>query len=210
MVRGSLKVKLAVSSLLISGFIAAPTAKAEDKFEDLIARATEYKNQGKIPQALGELSWAQKQLEDLHSKKIESFLKPDINGFTAAEPQTENTPFGTVVSRNYTATGSKTVIKASLTGPATSDGSGSAGMGLGGLTQMAMAMGGAAPGTETIRVSGQRAMLMKEGRDQKLMVNLPGNQVLTVEGESGSPTKEQLVAVAEGVDLTGLQTYIGK
>jgi hypothetical protein len=201
---------LAQSLFIAAGIVTfTGTAVAEEQFGDLLSRATKLKDEGKYSQALAELSWAQKQLEQLHTKKLESFLPAQAGGFTGGEVEA-NSALGILnIERSYKdAAGTK--LKASLTGSTSSEGGAAQGMGaLAGFAQMAQFMGNGEAGSESVRIKNARGTITKEGSNLKLMLPLQSTGLFfSVEGVDGKATKEQLVSVAEAVDSAAIESYL--
>ncbi len=189
--------------------LSADIARAEEKFEDLIKRAQEMKEQGKFPQAISELSWASKQLEKLHAEKLQSFFPQTAGAFTGGEFKSNNAMGFTSVERTYASPKGK--IKLSLSGSSASDGAAKEGLGmLAGFAGMA-AMMGQNEGTDTVRIKGNRGIVQQQSGKTELTVPLSSGLILQAE-PVGTPaaSKEELIALAEAYDVAGLDTYLAK
>jgi len=188
-------------------FFVSPSL-AEEKFEEILARATKLKEEGKFSQAMSELTWASEQLQKLHAQKLQSFFPEAAEGVTGEKFEANSAMGLMVVERPYkTAEGGE--IKVTLTGSSSANGAASQGMGaLAGFAQMA-AMMDQGQGSETVRVHGQRAQLNNRDGQLSLSVPLNAGMMLQIEQQSGKATKEQIVAIAEKFDVPGLNTYAG-
>jgi hypothetical protein len=196
--------KRSIAFALLTLLFAFPsTLLAEESFEDLIKSAQEAKSQGKYGKAIADLGWASKQLEAAHSKKIAGFLPSDVGEFKGSEVETSGAIGMLSIEKHYKAA-SGASIKLSITGSAGGEGGGGLG-GFAGMAQMAAMMGGG-PGVETVRVKGHRATIDNSSGEPRLMLNVAGF-VVQVEPADGAVTKEQLVAVAEAIDIKGFEAY---
>lgn len=195
------------TALALSCLVNAPVSFAEEKFEDILQRAQELRTQGKFSQAMNELSWATKELEKQHLEKLQSFFPKAVGDLAGGEFES-NSALGLItLERPYSGSGVK--LKVSLLGSSQSEGAAARGMGaFAGLAGMAAMMGGQGTGTDSVRIKGARAVIRMENSQAELTLPLSSGMTLQVERQSGKPTKEQLVAVAESVDTAGLEAYI--
>jgi hypothetical protein len=112
-----------------------------------------------------------------------------------------------VIERVYTAPNAK--VKATLTGAASSGGA-AEGMGmLTGLAGMA-AMMGQGPGSDTVRIKGNRGILQTENGNLSLTVPLQSGMMLQIEPEGKGATKEQMIALAEAFNYDSLTALTAK
>ncbi len=192
--------------LLVLAFPAV--AFCEEEFSQILKKAEQLKNEQKYVQALNELTWATTELQKLHVEKLKSFFPATVEGLQPGEFETNNALGFIVVERAYSSsTGAK--IKATMGGSAASEGSAAAGMGaLAGLASMASMMGGM-EGSEVVRIHDTRANIMNQNGRLELNLPLSSGMFFKVEEEGGKGTKDQLVAVASGLDVKGLNSYLG-
>lgn len=198
-----------VKVLVLSALVVSTPAisRAEEKFEDLLKRAQELKDAGKYSQAMTELGWANKQLEKLQSTKLQEVFPASAGGLTGGEFSANNALGMSVIERVYT--GPKVKVKATLTGAASSGGA-AEGMGmLTGLAGMA-AMMGQGPGSDTVRIKGNRGILQTENGNLSLTVPLQSGMMLQIEPEGKGATKEQMIALAEAFNYDSLTALTAK
>jgi len=176
-----------------------------EELNAIFGRVNEYVKASNYPKALDELSWARKEIEKLHTAKLQTFLPDELAGFTGQKVEA-NTMLGlSNIQRRYTK-GSLNVT-VSITGA----GGGGAASGLGGLAafgRMAAMMGGEA-GQETFRINGRTATLAvsEKGGGSELTVFLDSGSFLKIEMSKGKDA-EALKAMAGAMDLDGLDKYL--
>jgi len=176
---------------------------AED-LDAIFKKVQEMVNVKNYPKAIEELAWANKEIEKLHSQRIQTFLPDELSGYKGEKAQT-NAALGILsLERNYKKGASE--IRVSLTGGQ----GGSAGGALGGLAafgRMAAMMGNGA-GQDTFRISGRTAaMQINEGAGGELSVFLESGSVLKFE-TNDSAAVPALKAFAEALKVTELDGYL--
>ena len=201
--------KLSKVSLLTAllALLALPAlCMAEEDFAEILKRAQTLKDQGKFTAAMEELSWATKQLQTLHTQKLEAFLPEKLLDFTGGQVQSNSAMGFMNIERTYSGAPGK--VKLSLSGSASSGGA--AAQGLGALANLAgmAAMMGNAPGMDTVRVKDQRATVESANGEMKLTIPMSNGIIFSAEQTEGKVTKEQLVALAESFDFAGLNAYV--
>jgi len=190
--------------LVAASFVFAADAVAEEKFEDLLERATSLRAEGKYPQAMAELNWAQEQLKKAHTEKLKSFFPGEVSGFSAEDFKAANALGMTSIERTYKHSGGAQV-KAALVGG--SGGAAGGGMGaLAGFAQMAARMGG--ENTENVRLGNKRATITEERGRKKMIVSLNSGMMFNLEVKRGDISNEDLTTLAEGVDFAKLESYL--
>lgn len=185
--------------ILLSGLLAG-SAVAEDinvifkKVNDLIT-AQNYSK------ALEELKWASKEIEKMHTKKLEQFFPETIAGFTGEKINASSAMGISNLERSYKGPNGR--VKVALTNL------GGAGGGLAGLAQlgqMAALMGGT--GMESFRIQGRTAMLDTTGSEPKLNITLDSGSMLSFDPEGTSIKADDLKAMAEAMKLDDLDKYL--
>lgn len=198
---------LSIFSCVVAGGLTVGAAFAED-FDSTLKRVGELRAQGKFSEALNELSFAQQELQKQHVQKMREFFPATLGEFKGGEFETNDALGFFLLERRY-ANDKGSKVKLSLSGSGTSQGAAASGIGaLAGLAQMAAAFDNTGQ-TESVRVKNMRATVTAQGGKMRLMLSLSSGKLLQVEQESGSAvTKEQLVAMAEGIDYGQLNSYI--
>lgn len=178
------------------------TAGAEDINENF-KKVNEYIAAENFPKALEELSWARKEIESMHTKKLNSFF-PDKLGEFVGQPIKAQSAMGfTSVERKYKK-GNES-LNLTLTG-----GSGQAAGGMGGFAamgRMAAMMGGGAPGQETFRLKGRTAMLETKNNRANLTIFLDSGSMLKLE-QRNSADANALRTLAEQLPLDQIDAYL--
>lgn len=185
---------------LIVAMMAVNFAAAEDinaifkKVNDLIASQNYSK-------ALEELKWASKEIETLHSKKLEAFLPDQLAGYNGEKVSSGSAIGITNIERSYK--GADGSVKVSLTNM------GGAAAGLGGLAQLGQmaAIFGGSNGMESFRVQGRTAQLDTTGVNPSLTVYLESGSMLQFAG-NGKVKGELLKTMAEAMKLDDLDNYL--
>lgn len=170
---------------------------AED-INKIFSKVNEYVAEKQYSKALKELSWAEKELQKLHSTKLQEFLPETLAGFSGGKPETNSAMGFMSIERTYTKEGSK--VKASILG-----GSGAVTSGLASLGAMAAAFGTMDPSVETLRIDGKTATLRKDGTTPELTVSLDGGTMVKFEGIKG---ESDLKAIAEAFKFSELEKYL--
>lgn len=200
--------RVATVSLFCATLVATyGIASAEERFEDLLKRAQDYKEQGRYRKALDELGWAQKQLELLHGERLQSFFPAAVGDFQGGKFDNQSMIGLVSVSRDYVSP-SAGKIKVALVGAGA--GTGAAQQGLGALAGLAgaAAMFGNPQQVETMQIKGVRAMLDSKTGKPELTLPLSSGMIIQIRPQGGKATKEQLVSVAEAIDFKGLESYV--
>lgn len=193
-------------ALLLALIIFSPALSSAEDVKTILDRTQSLIKDEHYSQALTELSWAQKEIAKMHMNKLEGFLPATVGGLKG-EPATSNEAMGFLTVERVYRDASGAEIKVSLLGSA---GNAGAAQGLGalaGLAQMAAAMGGAAPGVESIRVQNRRATLDKSSGMPKMMMSLNSGLTLNAEAQSGTVKVEQLQGLLEAIKLDDLEKY---
>lgn len=177
--------------LLISSF-----SLAED-INKIFTKVNEYVAEKQYSKALKELSWAEKELQKLHSAKLQEFLPESLAGYTGGKPESSSAMGFMSTERTYSSGGSK--VKVSILG-----GSSAVTSGLAGLGAMAAAFGAMDPTVETLRIDGRTATLRKDNIPE-LTVTLDGGAMIKLEGLKG---ESDLKAIAEALNLEELEKYL--
>ena len=196
-----------IFTCVLIGAISVSTAFAED-FDATLKRVSELRTQGKYAEALNELSFAQQELQKQHVTKMREFFPATLGEFKGGEFETNDALGFFMLERPYS-NGKGSKVKLSLSGSGTSQGAAATGIGaLAGLAQMAAAFDNSGQ-TESVRVKSLRGTITTQGGKMRLMLSLSSGKLLQLEQDSSSPvSKEQLVAMAEGIDYTQLNSYI--
>ncbi len=190
-----------VLGILISGILCG-SAIAEDvnvifkKVNDLVA-AQNYSK------ALEELKWASKEIEKMHSKKLELFFPDSLAGYTGDKINASSALGISNLERNYK--GPNGTVKLALTNLGSAGGGGFAGLAQ--LGQMAALMGGGT-GMESFRIQGRTAMLDTTGSAPKLNITLDSGSMLTFDPEGSNVKADELKAMAEALKLDDLDKYL--
>lgn len=202
-------IKKIVISLVALSVMAGKSAFAEEDFEALLKRASELNASGKYRQAINELQWAEKQLTQAHSMKLQEFFPKLEEGYSAKDFDS-NTALGMlVIKRKYT-TPSGAQVEVTLTGSSSSDGGMARGIGaFAGMAQMA-AMMDASGRTDSIRVHGKRAIIDASRGKPTLTLTMAEGLVMQVEASNSKATREEITALAEGFDVPGLEAYFAE
>lgn len=183
--------------LILSIFIAS-SAFAED-INKIFTKVNEYVAEKQYSKALKELSWAEKELQKLHSTRLAEFLPEAVAGYTGEKPESNNALGFMSIERTYKGEGK--TVKASILG-----GSGAVTSGLASLGAMAAAFGAMDPSVETMRIDGRTATLRKQGATYpELTVTLDGGTMVKFEGVKGDA---DLKAFAESFNLSELEKYL--
>ncbi|MBP9838699.1 MAG: hypothetical protein KBC84_08290 [Proteobacteria bacterium] len=172
-----------------------------ENLNDILKRVNDFVAQENYPKAMEELSWANKEIEKMHSTKLGQILPAEVNGFKGEAAKMESALGFTNVSKVYK-NGSK-VIKLNMSGASSQGGLG----GLAGLAKMGMMMGGAQPGMETFRIKGRTANLDTQDSSPKVTVFLDSGSMLNIEAEDGVDA-EAVKTFAEAIDVEKLDNYL--
>lgn len=191
-----------VIALFISAVCMASTVQAEE-LNTLLKKVEELTNAGDYTKALEELSWAKKEIEKKHLKKLEDFFPAKLGEYSGDKTKTTSAMGMTSLERQYNS-GNKR-IRLSLAGGGGKDSPLAA---LGGLGQMAAMYGGNQPGVESFRIDGRTAMLQSNGRSPELTVFLESGSMLKIEVVSGEMEGEELKKLVDNVNLDDLDNYL--
>lgn len=198
-----MKTLLSTFGCLLSLVVFSSVSQAED-FKDLMQRAQQFEDEGKFPQALTELNLAVQEIQRRHVEKLKEFAPGDVSGMTA-EPAKAQAAMGMVsVEKVFKGSGGER-IRFAITG-----GSAGAAGGMGammGLAQMAHAMGGV--NSETVRVGGKRGQLTNQNGRLSFSMGVGSGAMMLIEQQGGkSPSKEQILAIANATNIEGLDKYL--
>jgi hypothetical protein len=183
--------KAFLTVLLISSF-----SLAED-INKIFTKVNEFVAERQYSKALRELSWAEKELQKLHSARLQEFLPESLAGLTGGKPESSSALGFMSTERTYSSGGSK--VKVSILG-----GSSAVTSGLAGLGAMAAAFGAMDPAVETLRIDGRTATLRKDNIPE-LTVTLDGGAMVKLEGLEG---ESDLKAIAGALNLEEIEKYL--
>ena len=180
----------------------------DDTIEDIFKKVIEYTEQGRFPQAMTELSWAQKELQKKNAEKLKSFFPETLAEFKGGESKTGGALGMTTVERSYKKESSK--VKVSLTGGSKSG----LGNSIAGIAQMgamfgAQGLNGDAGGMDSFRIDGQTANLKVNQARKKadLTVFLSSGSILKFEMQNGTDG-DALKLMAKEIKVADINSYL--
>jgi hypothetical protein len=200
-----LSIRITLSGILLSGLVTGfiPHVQAEE-LEDIFGRVNGFVGQKNYSKALEELEWARKELEKLHTRRLQSFFPDQLGEYKGAPAEVNGALGFTNVERRYSNGSSSVTV--SLIGQ-----SGGAAGGLGGLAALGKmaAMFGQQAGQDSFRISGRTAILNKTpgSSSADLTVFLDSGSMLKIEDATNGDTAV-LRSLAEKLDIGGLEKYL--
>lgn len=192
---------IAFLSIMLIG--ALPVA-AED-LDSLLKNVKSYSEKESYTKALEELSWAQKEIQKMHMKKLETFFPDTLGEYSGQKFETKSAMGFTSLERVYVNGGNK--IRLSMAGG--SGGANNPMAALGGMGKMAAMFGGNQPGTDSFRINGRTAMLKTNGSRPELTLFLDEGSIITMKVIGGKPEAESLKKLPEDINIDALDNYLG-
>lgn len=193
-------------SILVSIALFSMSAFAED-INTIFQNVNKFVTERNYSKALQELTWAKKEIEKLHSARIQEFFPATLGGMKG-EPIEAGSALGIMnVERKYI--GDNDTVTVSLTGGS----SGEAASGFAGLAQlgaMAAAFGGMDPSSETFRVGGRTAVLRNpsNGASAELTLTLQSGSLLKLSATKEGTKGETLKKMLEEIKIEELDSYL--
>jgi len=179
-------------------FLSASPLMSED-LDAIFAKVKEFTAQKNYTKALEELSWAKREIEQLNSKKIETYFPDSLAGYKGAKIESNSVLGITNIEREYK-DGAKSV-KLSLTGGSASG----AGGGLAAFGKMAAMMGGQ-QGSDTVRIKGRTATIEESNSSTSITIFMDSGSMLKFESYDSADVAT-LRKMAEELDMDGLDAY---
>lgn len=198
-------VSMTLKAIVLSGLVLGITPRIQaEELETIFGRVNGFVGQKNYSKALEELEWARKELEKLHTQRLQSFFPDQLGEYKGAPAEVNGALGFTNVERRYSSGSSSVTV--SLIGQS----GGSAG-GLGGLAALGKmaAMFGQQAGQDSFRISGRTAMLNKTpgSSSADLTVFLDSGSMLKLEDANKGDTAV-LRSLAEKLDIEGLEKYL--
>ena len=193
---------LIVSPLTLT--LCSNIARAED-LNELLARVDKFVKEENFSKALGELKWAQAELEKKQMLKLQSFFPDELMEYKGKKLE-QNSALGFMeLKREYEKDGNS--ITVSLMGGAGGSGGPGGSKPMGQIAQFGQmaAMFGGGNDQETIRIKG-RTTTMKKGEAGELTLFLDSGSMLKL--ESSNVASEELKGLAEKLDIDGIEKYL--
>lgn len=184
-------------ALLVSLSLLIPASLMAEDLDAIFNKVKEYVAQNNFPKAKEELGWATKEIDKLHSKKLESFLPNEVAGYTGGQAQVNSIMGMSNVERVYK--NGQNTITATLTS------TGGAASGFAAFGKMAAMMGQQA-GQESFRLDGMTANLEKNGNNTEISVFLDSGDIFKL--QSNQETEEKLKEIVKAFNLSGLNNYL--
>ncbi len=194
-----MKTKMIVAFLAICFLV--DVVVAED-LNTILQRVNKYSAEENYSKALEELSWARKEIEKLHVKKLVSLIPDQLAGYVAEPTKTDGALGFTSIERVYKQGNANMQLNITV-------GTGSVNRqmgGLAGLGRMAAMMGGGAPGSETIRIDGLTASVEARGSNNTITVFLNSGSILELRGNQTSV--DTLKEAVKSLNLSKLDSYL--
>lgn len=191
---------------LITILLFSCPALSED-INTIFQNVNKFVSEKNYSKALQELTWAKKEIEKLHSARIQEFFPATLGGMKG-EPIEAGSALGIMnIERKYKS--DTDTITVSLTGGS----SGEAASGFAGLAQlgaMAAAFGGMDPSNETFRVNGRTAVLRNpsNGGSAELTLTLQSGSLLKLTATSESTKGDTLKKMLEEIKIEELDAYL--
>jgi hypothetical protein len=153
------------------------------------------------PKAMEELAWAKKEIEKMHSARIQEFFPATVIGLQGADVKASGAMGFSNIERTYSGQGKS--LNVSLQGSSATG----AGGGIAAFGRMAALMGQQDPNSESFRIDGLTASLKKNGSNNELQVFLDSGSILNISSRNGLEADE-LKKVAEAIDIVKLDDYL--
>ncbi len=194
-----------ILNLVIATLLFSSVTLAED-INAIFSKVNELVKAQNYTKALEELGWAKKEIEKMNSQRLTSFFPDSLAGYTGGQTKNNSALGLTQLEKVYNK--GETSVTLTLTG---STGGAGANSGLGGIAafgQMAAMMNQGGEGQETFRLAGKTATLVQEpGSDQAELTVFLDGAMLKLEMNGGAKA-EDLKAMANGLKLEDLYTYL--
>lgn len=194
---------------VLSGFaiLGLPSKAYSEDINAIFKRVNEFIAQKNYPKAMEELSWANKEIQKMHTEELKNFFPDQVAGFSGQKLEMNSVLGFTNVERNYTKPGSKGSLKVALIGGS----GGASSQGLGGLAQLGRmaAMMGGGQGQDTIRINGRTASLQVQdsSNSAELTVFLDSGSMLQLTMQQDKDS-EALKSFATALPLDALDSYL--
>jgi len=193
---------------LLCCFLLATCAHAEE-LNEILGRITKLVGEENYSKALGELKWAQADVEKKHMARLQSFLPEEVTGYKGTTVKPTSVLGFMELKRSYK--NAEKSLQISIVGGASGSGApgGSNPMAqIAQMGQMAAMMGGGDGNQETIRLNGRTATLkdMKGNGTSELTIFLDGGVMLKI--ESRAVAGAELKPVAEKIDVDAMEKYL--
>jgi hypothetical protein len=188
------------------GFLAAASVCLAEDLNQIFKKVNDYAAAGNYAKALEELSWAKKELEGMHLKKLGTMLPDQLADLTGQPAKTQSVMGITSLEKEYKGNGK--TVKLTLTGGTGKAGAGGFG-GLAAMGQMAAMMGGGESGMDTYRIAGRTAMLEAQpgSNNASLTIFLESGSILKLENTK-SGDGESLRAMGEALKIADIDNYL--
>lgn len=193
-----MKIKTSIFLALI--LTISSTAQSEE-LDTIFKKVNEYVAAENYSKALKELAWAEKELQKLNSKKIETLLPDTLVGFTGGKAESANVMGMNNLERTYSKDDKK--FSVAITG-------GSAAGAMGGLAALGQlgAMMGNQPGVDTFRLDGRTANLEARNGNASLTVFLKSGSMLRLEDNRSKDEGKLLKEAAKALEISKIDDYL--
>lgn len=192
---------------IVAGLLSIPFPAVAEDLNSILKNVTQQVEKKNFPKALEELAWAEKEIQKMHTNRLQTLLPNEVIGYRGSEIESNSALGFSALERTYSKGGNEIRLSlASTKGGADAGGLGGLG-GLAALGRMAAMMGNQ-PGQETFRISGLTAtQISHPGGGGELSVFLDSGAIVKLEANEAADFKN-LRPFAEAINLGALDSYL--